>query len=98
MVRFKFFVKFGIILNEVKKRMLVNEMKQGVVGTRVFDEQLDTMQGIDDDQMTLLFNEAIRIENEISKAKGVPVVRYDGERQQVYLENPDGTINYVQEA
>ena len=81
---------------ERKKEM--NQPQQTIVEAAMIDEQLDTMQGISDDEMTALFNESIRIENEISKAKGVPVVRYDGARQQVYLENPDGTMTYVQEA
>lgn len=62
------------------------------------ENELDSTCGISDEELTIRFNEAIRLENEYSRAKGVPIVRYDAERKQVYFENPDGTIKYAEEA
>ena len=61
------------------------------------ENELDSTCGISDEELTIRFNEAIRLENEYSRAKGVPIVRYDAERKQVYFENPDGTIKYAEE-
>ena len=60
------------------------------------ENDFDSMCGISDDELTVRFNEAIRIENEISKIKGVPVVRYDGTKKQVYYEYSDGKIQYAE--
>ena len=62
------------------------------------ENELDSTCGISDEELTIRFNEAIRLENEYSRAKGVPIVRYDAERKQVYFENPDGTIKYAEKA
>lgn len=62
------------------------------------ENELDSTCGISDEELTIRFNEAIRLENEYSRAKGVPIVRYDPERKQVYFENPDGTIKYAEKA
>lgn len=62
------------------------------------ENELDSTCGISDEELTIRFNEAIRLENEYSRAKGVPIVRYDSERRQVYFENPDGTIKYADKA
>ncbi len=62
------------------------------------ENELDSMCGVSDEELTIRFNEAIRLENEYSRAKGVPIVRYDAERKQVYFETPDGTIKYAEEA
>ena len=62
------------------------------------ENELDSTCGISDEELTIRFNEAIRLENEYSRANGVPIVRYDAERKQVYFENPDGTIKYAEEA
>lgn len=62
------------------------------------ENELDSTCGISDEELTIRFNEAIHLENEYSRAKGVPIVRYDAERKQVYFENPDGTIKYAEEA
>ena len=62
------------------------------------ENELDSTCGIRDEELTIRFNEAIRLENEYSRAKGVPIVRYDAERRQVYFENPDGTIKYADKA
>ena len=57
---------------------------------------LDTTYGLTDDELTERFKESIRIDNEIRKVKGVPTVKYDDEKNQVYLEYPDGRIEYVE--
>lgn len=62
------------------------------------ENELDSTCGIRDEELTIRFNEAIRLENEYNRAKGVPIVRYDAVRKQVYFENPDGTIKYAEKA
>ena len=42
------------------------------------------------------FKEAVRIENEIKKIKGVPIAGYDEEKRTAYLEYPDGGENMQQ--
>lgn len=56
--------------------------------------ELDSMCGISDDELTRRFNEAIRIENEIKKIKGVPIAGYDIEKQLPYIEYADGRREY----
>ena len=53
--------------------------------------ELDSTCGISDDELTRLFIEAVRIENEIKKAKGVPISYYDSETNSAYLLYSDGT-------
>ena len=43
--------------------------------------ELDSMCGISDDELTERFKEAIRIDNEIKKVKGVPIAGYDSEKK-----------------
>ncbi|MGP1601255.1 hypothetical protein [Treponema sp.] len=62
------------------------------------ENELDSMCGISDDEMTHRFNQAIKIETEISRIKGTPIARYDVKKQAVYLEYPDGHIEYAKEA
>lgn len=57
--------------------------------------ELDSMNGVSDEELTYRFNEAIRIDEEIRKIKGLPVARYDGETKRAYLEYPDGRREYV---
>lgn len=42
--------------------------------------ELDSTCGITDDELTERFKEAIRIDNEIKKVKGVPIAGYDQEK------------------
>ena len=44
--------------------------------------ELDFTCGISDDELTARFKEAIRIDNEIKKIKGVPIAGYDVEKKQ----------------
>lgn len=57
--------------------------------------ELDSMCGISDDELTERFKEAIRIENEIKKVKGVPIAGYDVEKKLAFLEYPDGKRKYA---
>ena len=42
--------------------------------------ELDSICGITDDELTERFKEAIRIDNEIKRIKGVPIAGYDTEK------------------
>ena len=59
--------------------------------------ELDSTCGISDDELTHIFKESIRIDDEIRKIKGLPVARYDDETKRAYLEYPDGRRVYVGE-
>ena len=58
--------------------------------------ELDSTCGISDDDLTKLFKESIRIDDEIRKIKGLPVARYDDNLKKPYLEYPDGRREYVE--
>lgn len=65
----------------------------------MYDEnELDSTCGVADDELTKRFVEAVRIDNEIKKIKGVPIQKYDSEKGQSYLEYPDGRREYAKEA
>jgi hypothetical protein len=57
--------------------------------------ELDTTCGLTDDELTMRFIEAIRIENEIKRIKGVPIAGYDTILNKAYLEYSDGTRKYA---
>ncbi|MBP3459306.1 MAG: hypothetical protein J6K58_08860 [Lachnospiraceae bacterium] len=57
--------------------------------------ELDSTCGISDNELTERFKEAIRIDNEIKKIKGVPIAGYDEEKRTAYLEYPDGRRKYA---
>ncbi len=57
--------------------------------------ELDSTCGISDDELTRRFIEAVRIDDEIRRVKGLPVQRYDDEKGKPYLEYPDGSRKYV---
>ena len=57
--------------------------------------ELDSMCGVSDDELTERFEEAIRIENEERRIKGEPVAKYDIENRRAYLEFPDGRRQYA---
>lgn len=63
-------------------------------GVRAMNE-LDSTCGISDDELTERFKEAIRIDNEIKKIKGVPIAGYDEKKKTAYLEYPDGRRRYA---
>lgn len=60
-------------------------------------EDLDFMCGISDDELTLRFERAVHMENEIKRSKGVPIAKYDIEKRAAYLEYLDGTRKYANE-
>ena len=56
---------------------------------------LDTMYGLTDDELTGRFRESIRIDNEIRQIKGLPIPRYDRDLKKAYAEYPDGSRVYA---
>lgn len=48
----------------------------------------------DDEAMEALFQKAVEIAKETSRAKGKPVAGYDDERGEAYMEYPDGKRVY----
>ena len=56
--------------------------------------ELDSTCGLTDEELTERFREAIRIDNEIKRIKGVPISHYDMEKKMAYLEYPDGRREY----
>ena len=61
------------------------------------DDFDDRMGGLSDDELLYRFREAIRIENEIKRIKGVPIAGYDVTMRKPYLEYPDGHREYHEE-
>ncbi|MDO5297714.1 MAG: hypothetical protein Q4F00_13985 [bacterium] len=57
---------------------------------------LDSTCGISDEELTHLFKESIRIDNEVRRIKGLPIAGYDDDSQRAYLEYPDGRREYVE--
>lgn len=62
------------------------------------NNNLDLMCGLSDDELDKRFIEAVRIENEIKRIKGLPIAKYDFEKDAPYLEYPDGRREYAKEA
>ena len=62
------------------------------------ENELDSTCGVSDDELTARFIEAIRIDNEIKRIKGIPIQKYDHEKASSYLEYPDGRRIYAKEA
>ena len=48
--------------------------------------ELDSTNGISDDELTQRFIESIRIDNEIRRIKGLPIAKYDSVTKRAYLE------------
>jgi addiction module RelB/DinJ family antitoxin len=51
--------------------------------------------GISTDEITMLFNTAVKQDIAKKQKKGLPVARYDTESKRAYLENADGSREYV---
>jgi DNA-damage-inducible protein J len=51
--------------------------------------------GLSTDEITRTFNNAVEQDIIGKKRKGLPIARYDLESKQAYLENADGTREYV---
>ena len=60
-----------------------------------YGNELDSMNGVSDDEMLFRFIEAVRIGNEIKRIKGGPICKYDSVLKRPYKEYPDGRIVYV---
>jgi len=58
--------------------------------------ELDFTCGVSDEEFTKRFEEAVRIENDIKRVKGLPIVKYNFEKKAPYLEYPDGRIEYAE--
>ena len=65
------------------------------MGTIKDKNELDYTCGISDDELTERFKEAIRIDEEIRKIKGLPTSGYDAELKKAYILYPDGRKEYV---
>lgn len=55
----------------------------------------ETIGGIPDDKMNEYLQEGMRITLEMKKLKGVPIQKYDYEKNKPYLEYPDGSREYA---
>jgi len=51
--------------------------------------------GLNNSEVTKIFNDAVKQDIKEKKKKGVPVARYDLDLKKAYLENADGTREYV---
>ncbi len=58
---------------------------------------LDTVFGISDEDLTKKFEAAINRDKEICKNKGLPIAGYDSKNKCAYLEYPDGNKVYVKD-
>ena len=58
--------------------------------------ELDSTNGISDEELTVRFKESIRIDNEIRKIKALPIAKYDKYKKRAYLEYPDGRQEYAE--
>jgi len=59
---------------------------------------LDKTCGLTDEELTHRFTEAVRIENDMKKVKGLPIAGFDKEKRLPYLEYQDGSREYVEKA
>lgn len=59
--------------------------------------ELDHTCGVSDEELSKRFKEAVRIENEIKKLKGLPVAKFDFSKNAPYVEYPDGRKVYAEE-
>lgn len=60
------------------------------------ENELDSTCGVSDDEFLYRFQEAVRIQKEISRIKGCPIANYDADKRMAYLEYPDGRREYVE--
>lgn len=56
--------------------------------------ELDSMCGVSDEELTRRFIEAVRLENERKRIMGTPIAGYDTEKNAPYLEYADGRREY----
>ena len=60
--------------------------------------ELDSMCGVSDDELTTRFIQAVELENEEKRIKGTPTAGYDAEQKRAYLEYGDGHREYIDAA
>ena len=60
-----------------------------------YANELDSMNGVSDDELLARFIEAIRIQNEMKRIMGYPICKFDKALKKAYLEYPDGRIEYA---
>ena len=58
--------------------------------------ELDSTNGISDEELTVRFKESIRIDNEIRRIKKLPIAKYDKTKKKAYLEFLDGRKEYAE--
>lgn len=63
----------------------------------VEENELDSTCGISDEELTERFKAFIKINQDICRIKGLPIVVYDDENKCAYLEYSDGRREYVKE-
>ena len=63
----------------------------------IHNNDYDHTSGVSDDELSFRFKEAVKIENEIRRIKGLPVSKYDFEKNAPYIEYPDGRKVYAEE-
>lgn len=83
--------------NFIKKSDLFVRGVEFLKGSIIMGNELDSMCGISDEELTERFKEAIRIDNERKRAKGAPIAGFDMRRKQAYLEYADGRRRYAGE-
>ncbi len=60
----------------------------------VEENDLYSICGLSDEELTERFKASIRIDQEICKIKGLPIAGYDDELNSPYIEYPDGRRVY----
>lgn len=83
-------------VDKKKAKVKAEVAEQKYVNTSIANDP-DITAGLTDDDMTRLFKESIRIDNEIRRIKGLPVAGYDDETDRAYIEYPDGRRVYADE-
>ena len=63
----------------------------------VEENDLYSIGGLSDEELTERFKASIRIDQEICKIKGLPIAGYDDELDSPYIEYPDGRRVYPDE-
>ena len=58
--------------------------------------QTQGINGLSDDEVTKAFNVAVAQDMAIKQEKGLPVARYDAKIKKAYLENADGSQEYIE--
>lgn len=61
------------------------------------ENELDSTCGISDEELTQLFKESIRLDNEKRNILELPTSGFDTKTRRAYLKYPDGTREYVKE-